>query len=533
MGHSGRIGNGRGEPPSAEIDDAQPNHVPRATGLFGAARFEGMHAEREEAVEQIDRTLKAWRKASGASTGAAKIPQSGGSALDGGVRQAMEPRLGGSLADVRVHTGGESQEAATELGARAFTVGNEVHFNQGQFAPGTKEGDRLLAHELTHVVQGQKGGIQRDAAAGDEEKGGPEVSQPEEPAEKEADAKGDEVADELHGEKKKEAGGDDGKHAKDEANAPEEEEEKKKGEAPQEAAPATGAKLYRRIYLGGRQTKPKPKKPLPAVDPKIREEMDAIKAWIEKEAQKAKSLWSTAAIPVGTVLVSAGKAAAVGAGVAGGVGAAAGAVLGLLAGVFGIGHAKHQIMAEKAALLDNLDLLIHQPEVIHEIYDYCTTLKPPLAKVAAKIEAATAELSRKEKQRADEDKKAQARKQKQADKKQRQQDRKAGKDPAPKKGHSLEQQAGHAAHAGHVGAEGVEAAAETGAAVAEGVAHAGGTAEGVAHALETVAPVLEGVAHVAQDAAVGVGAVVAGLDWKTFRDKSKKYDKLKEKADKT
>jgi hypothetical protein len=130
----------------------------------------------------------------------------------------MEPRLGADLSDVKVHPSGDSASAAKDLGARAFTVGTDVHFNAGEYAPGSREGDRLLAHELTHVVQGQKSGIQRKedpAAGGDEKKeggaeGGAEVSDPAEPAEKEADAKGDQVAGDLHdgkGDEKGEKGG--------------------------------------------------------------------------------------------------------------------------------------------------------------------------------------------------------------------------------------------------------------------------------------------------------------------------------------
>jgi Domain of unknown function (DUF4157) len=53
----------------------------------------------------------------------------------------------------RVHTGPAAQHAAETLQARALTVGRDIHFGPGQFQPGTPEGDHLLAHELTHVVQ--------------------------------------------------------------------------------------------------------------------------------------------------------------------------------------------------------------------------------------------------------------------------------------------------------------------------------------------------------------------------------------------
>ena len=116
----------------------------------------------------------------------------------------MEPHLGADLTKVQVHTSGESATAAEKLGARAFTTGSEIHFGAGEFAPGTKEGDRLIAHELTHAVQAQKSGIQRkptEAKGGDEEHGDHAVSQPGEPAEQEADAVADHVTDKLHDDK--------------------------------------------------------------------------------------------------------------------------------------------------------------------------------------------------------------------------------------------------------------------------------------------------------------------------------------------
>ncbi len=142
----------------------------------------------------------------------------------------MEPQLGADLSHVKVHTGGESATAAERLGARAFTTESDVHFAAGEFAPGTKEGDRLIAHELTHAVQAQRSGIQRKAAAPEhaEGQGGDhDVSQPGDPAEQEADAVADAVTDNLH---------DDGKKIQRPAMA-------------KQSAPAIGAKLSgRKIF---------------------------------------------------------------------------------------------------------------------------------------------------------------------------------------------------------------------------------------------------------------------------------------------
>jgi hypothetical protein len=78
-----------------------------------------------------------------------------GRALDGAVRARMEPRFGHSFADVRVHDDARAAESAGAVGAAAYTVGADVVFGAGLYRPGTAAGDRLIAHELTHVVQQQ------------------------------------------------------------------------------------------------------------------------------------------------------------------------------------------------------------------------------------------------------------------------------------------------------------------------------------------------------------------------------------------
>ena len=161
--------------------------------------------EADRARAEVRRRV-VWRKSKGTAAQAA-VPESSGQPLPGHVRTRMEPLLGGNLSGVRVHTGGESAQAAEGLGARAFTTGNDVHFGAGEFAPGSKEGDKLLAHELTHVVQGQRASVQRKAAPGaqtEEDAEGHEggVSKPHDPAEVEADAAAEHVAGALHGDGK-------------------------------------------------------------------------------------------------------------------------------------------------------------------------------------------------------------------------------------------------------------------------------------------------------------------------------------------
>ena len=76
-----------------------------------------------------------------------------GSSLDGRLRQDMERHFGCDFSHVRVHTGGAAAASTASLMARAYTAGHHIVFGTGQFAPDTQPGRRLIAHELTHVVQ--------------------------------------------------------------------------------------------------------------------------------------------------------------------------------------------------------------------------------------------------------------------------------------------------------------------------------------------------------------------------------------------
>jgi hypothetical protein len=69
------------------------------------------------------------------------------------VRADMERRFGASFADVRVRTGPAASALCRKLGARALTLGRDIVFGEGQYAPDTADGRRLLAHELVHVLQ--------------------------------------------------------------------------------------------------------------------------------------------------------------------------------------------------------------------------------------------------------------------------------------------------------------------------------------------------------------------------------------------
>lgn len=76
-----------------------------------------------------------------------------GSALEPALRSDMEKRFDHDFSRVRVHSGALAQQSALDVNAKAYTVGQDIVFGAGGFESSTHEGRRLIAHELTHVVQ--------------------------------------------------------------------------------------------------------------------------------------------------------------------------------------------------------------------------------------------------------------------------------------------------------------------------------------------------------------------------------------------
>ena len=77
----------------------------------------------------------------------------GGSPLNTKIQAQMERGFGADFSGVKIHTDSRAIQMNKDLGARAFTSGNDIYFNSGQFKPASKNGKKLLAHELTHTLQ--------------------------------------------------------------------------------------------------------------------------------------------------------------------------------------------------------------------------------------------------------------------------------------------------------------------------------------------------------------------------------------------
>ncbi|HEY4265569.1 MAG TPA: DUF4157 domain-containing protein [Micropepsaceae bacterium] len=135
------------------------------------------------------------REAAGGRGGNVPASYNAPSALTGGgvhlpvqLRQALGPLYGSDFSGVRIHHDAASHAAAREVNARAFTLGQHVHFAAGEYRPGHQDGLRLLAHELGHTVQQRHAG---DVDSGTEV----EIGRADSALEREADAAADAVLD--------------------------------------------------------------------------------------------------------------------------------------------------------------------------------------------------------------------------------------------------------------------------------------------------------------------------------------------------
>lgn len=115
---------------------------------------------------------------------------SAGRPLPGPLRRGFEERFGSDLGGVRTVTGDAAARLSDSLGARAFTVGDHIWFGRGEYRPESPDGQRLLAHEITHTLQ-QGGGTQ--GAGAQAPQASLRLGSSSDPAEAEADRVADDV----------------------------------------------------------------------------------------------------------------------------------------------------------------------------------------------------------------------------------------------------------------------------------------------------------------------------------------------------
>ena len=130
----------------------------------------GGNASSGDQCEECKKKEASIQRSSAGQAAPAAIPsvvhdvlRSSGEPLDAATRTLMEPRFGHDFSRIRIHTDAQAAESARAVNALAYTVGEDVVFGRGQYRPGSRDGQQLIAHELTHTIQQVAGTSPRES----------------------------------------------------------------------------------------------------------------------------------------------------------------------------------------------------------------------------------------------------------------------------------------------------------------------------------------------------------------------------------
>jgi hypothetical protein len=149
MSHEHEFDRRHRQPRASELaDDLAPNRATPSSQLDAPARpiASGIVMRKARDANGV---------AEGADAAVANASSSTGFALPETLMRKFESSLAADLSSVRLHTGAPSADAATAVGAKAYTLGQDIHFGAGQYDPSSSSGQHLLAHEVAHTVQQQ------------------------------------------------------------------------------------------------------------------------------------------------------------------------------------------------------------------------------------------------------------------------------------------------------------------------------------------------------------------------------------------
>lgn len=151
----------------AKLTVGEPNDVyEQEADRVAAAVVNQIHAAPDQATQSALQTKPRIQRMSNVAgmavsadvESAIQQARGGGQPLDESIRVPMEQAFGADFSGVRVHADGESDRLARSIQARAFTTEQDIFFQRGEYQPTSLSGQRLLAHELTHIVQ-QNGNV--------------------------------------------------------------------------------------------------------------------------------------------------------------------------------------------------------------------------------------------------------------------------------------------------------------------------------------------------------------------------------------
>ena len=139
---------------------------PRGAAIQRQAEEE--ESEEEEAEVSAKMAVSRTPEVSEDVAGRINAARGSGEALPDSIRASLEPHFGRDFSDVRVHAGAEADALSQQLGAKAFTTGQDIFFRSGDYQPESEEGKKLLGHEMTHVVQQGGASVSRQAVEAEE-----------------------------------------------------------------------------------------------------------------------------------------------------------------------------------------------------------------------------------------------------------------------------------------------------------------------------------------------------------------------------
>ena len=138
----------------ASTEEAAPEgaEVPTPKGQITLPTPKKNKKERKEEMPLQTKSKNSNKSSSGVES-QLKASKGGGSNLSQRTQQEMDSSFGANFSNVKIHTDSQAIQMNQQLGAHAFTNGNDIYFNEGKYNPETPSGKHLLAHELTHTIQ--------------------------------------------------------------------------------------------------------------------------------------------------------------------------------------------------------------------------------------------------------------------------------------------------------------------------------------------------------------------------------------------
>ncbi|HEX7362535.1 MAG TPA: DUF4157 domain-containing protein [Bryobacteraceae bacterium] len=174
------------EPAVSHGGSSIPARIQRSCACGGmCASCQSDHSDDEHQHVPVQRATRGPTGVTAAPPVVHETLRSPGQPLDRVTRSFLEPRFGRDFSGVRIHTGTRAAESARAIEALAYTLGEDIAFNTGEYAPHTPKGVRLLTHELAHVVQQAGRPIEPQASVA--------VNTPGDASERQADAAADTV----------------------------------------------------------------------------------------------------------------------------------------------------------------------------------------------------------------------------------------------------------------------------------------------------------------------------------------------------